>query len=92
MGENPNLRSHKACVKSGVVDPICRRNGGGSHEKTRGVLRLLAQGTPLRSEIEARDASKLQAATDIVAEAIRTRHGSGPIEGKIQAIVIEARR
>jgi ubiquinone/menaquinone biosynthesis C-methylase UbiE len=50
------------------------------------------QGTPLRSEIEARDASKLQAATDIVAEAIRTRHGSGPIEGKIQAIVIEARR
>ena len=52
----------------------------------------LCQGTPLRSEIEARDASKLQAATDIVAEAIRARHGSGPVEGKIQAIVIEARR
>lgn len=51
----------------------------------------LCQGTPLRSEIEARDASKLQAATDIVAEAIRTRHGAGPVEGKIQAIVIEAR-
>ncbi|MBR0957219.1 class I SAM-dependent methyltransferase [Bradyrhizobium japonicum] len=51
----------------------------------------LCQGTPLRSEIEARDASKLQAATDIVAEAIRRRHGSGPVEGKIQAIVIEAR-
>jgi ubiquinone/menaquinone biosynthesis C-methylase UbiE len=56
------------------------------------VAIALCQGTPLRSEIEARDASKLQAATDIVAEAIRTRHGSGPIEGKIQAIVIEARR
>jgi len=52
----------------------------------------LCQGTPLRSEIEARDASKLQAATDSVAEAIRARHGSGPVEGKIQAIVIEARR
>ncbi|MBR0969855.1 MULTISPECIES: class I SAM-dependent methyltransferase [Bradyrhizobium] len=51
----------------------------------------LCQGTPLRSEIEARDGSKLQAATDLVAEAIRARHGSGPIEGKIQAIVIEAR-
>lgn len=49
------------------------------------------QGTPLRSEIEARDASKLQAATDAVAEEIRTRHGSGPVEAKIQAIVIEAR-
>jgi ubiquinone/menaquinone biosynthesis C-methylase UbiE len=49
------------------------------------------QGTPLRSEIEARDASKLQAATDAVAEAIRKRHGSGPVEAKIQALVITAR-
>ncbi|QDP24281.1 class I SAM-dependent methyltransferase [Bradyrhizobium cosmicum] len=55
------------------------------------VAIALCQGTPLRNEIEARDASKLQAATDIVAEAIRTRHGSGPVEGKIQAVVIEAR-
>jgi ubiquinone/menaquinone biosynthesis C-methylase UbiE len=55
------------------------------------VAIALCQGTPLRSEIEARDASKLQAATDLVAEAIRARHGSGAIEGKIQAIVIEAR-
>ncbi|MBB4372456.1 ubiquinone/menaquinone biosynthesis C-methylase UbiE [Bradyrhizobium sp. cir1] len=56
------------------------------------VAIALCQGTPLRSEIEARDASKLQAATDIVADAIRTRHGAGAVEGKIQAIVIEARR
>jgi len=56
------------------------------------VAIALCQGTPLRNEIEARDASKLQAATDSVAEAIRARHGSGPVEGKIQAIVIEARR
>jgi len=55
------------------------------------VATALCQGTPLRSEIEARDASKLQAATDFVAEALRTRHGSGAVEGKIQAIVIEAR-
>jgi len=50
------------------------------------------QGTPLRGEIEARDASRLQAATDAVAEAIRIRHGSGPVEAKIQALVITARR
>ncbi|WP_439373546.1 class I SAM-dependent methyltransferase [Bradyrhizobium sp. PMVTL-01] len=56
------------------------------------VAIALCQGTPLRSEIEARDASKLQAATDVVAEALRARHGSGAIDGKIQAIVIEARR
>jgi len=55
------------------------------------VALALCQGTPLRSEIEARDASKLQAATDLVAAAIRTRHGAGAVDGKIQAIVIEAR-
>jgi ubiquinone/menaquinone biosynthesis C-methylase UbiE len=49
------------------------------------------QGTPLRGEIETRDASKLEAATDAVAEAIRKRHGSGPVEAKIQALVISAR-
>lgn len=49
------------------------------------------QGTPLRNEIEARDPAKLQAATDAVAEEIRTRHGPGPVEAKIQALVITAR-
>ena len=49
------------------------------------------QGTPLRSEIEARDAGKLQAATEAVAEAIRMRHGPGPVEAAIQALVITAR-
>lgn len=49
------------------------------------------QGTPLRGEIEARDASKLEAATDAVAQAIRKRHGSGPVEAKIQALVVTAR-
>jgi ubiquinone/menaquinone biosynthesis C-methylase UbiE len=49
------------------------------------------QGTPLRGEIEARDAGRLQAATEAVADAIRMRHGSGPVEAKIQALVITAR-
>jgi ubiquinone/menaquinone biosynthesis C-methylase UbiE len=48
------------------------------------------QGTPLRNEIEARDASKLQAATDYVAAAIADRHGHGEIAAKIQAHVIVA--
>ena len=48
------------------------------------------QGTPLRNEIEARDAGKLEAATDFAASAIANRHGSGVVAAKIQAHVIMA--
>jgi SAM-dependent methyltransferase len=50
------------------------------------------QGTPLRSEIEARGASRLGEATDAVAEAIASRFGRGAVDGGIQALVIEASR
>jgi SAM-dependent methyltransferase len=46
------------------------------------------QGTPLRNEIEARDASRLGEATDIAARAIARRFGSGAVDGKIQAHVV----
>jgi SAM-dependent methyltransferase len=46
------------------------------------------QGTPLRNEIEARDASRLGAATDIAAEAIAQRFGRGAVDGKIQALLV----
>ncbi|RUX48012.1 class I SAM-dependent methyltransferase [Mesorhizobium sp. M4A.F.Ca.ET.020.02.1.1] len=48
------------------------------------------QGTLLRNEIEARDAAKLEAATDCAEVAIRDRHGSGAVAAKIQAHVIVA--
>ncbi|MER8429266.1 class I SAM-dependent methyltransferase [Mesorhizobium caraganae] len=48
------------------------------------------QGTVLRTEIEARDAGKLQAATDRAAAVIAARHGSGEVAAKIQAHVIVA--
>jgi ubiquinone/menaquinone biosynthesis C-methylase UbiE len=48
------------------------------------------QGTPLRNEIEARGAGKLEAATDFAASAIANRHGSGAVAAKIQAHVIMA--
>jgi len=50
------------------------------------------QGSPLRSEIEARDAGRLQEATEAAARALAERFGPGPIEGKIQAHVITAVR
>lgn len=46
------------------------------------------QGTPLRNEIEARDASRLGEATDIAAEAIAQRFGRGTVDGKIQAHIV----
>jgi ubiquinone/menaquinone biosynthesis C-methylase UbiE len=48
------------------------------------------QGTVLRSEIEARDAGGLQAATDHAASAIAERHGKGAVAARIQAHVILA--
>ena len=48
------------------------------------------QGTPLRNEIEARDAGLMQLATDRAAEALADRYGAGPITGRIQAHVIVA--
>ena len=50
------------------------------------------QGTPLRSEIEARDKSRLGEATDVAAEAIARRFGSGAVDGKIQAHVVAVER
>lgn len=48
------------------------------------------QGSPLRNEIEARDAGKLEAATDYAASVIADRHGSGEVAAKIQAHVMVA--
>jgi ubiquinone/menaquinone biosynthesis C-methylase UbiE len=49
------------------------------------------QGTPLRNEIEAKGAEKLEAATEHAASVIASRHGSGEVVAKIQAHVITAR-
>ncbi len=46
------------------------------------------QGTPLRNEIEARDASRLGEATDLAAEAIAQRFGRGAVDGKIRAHIV----
>ena len=48
------------------------------------------KGSPLRHEIEARDASRLDEVADQVAEAVARRFGQGPVEGKLQAHVVAA--
>jgi SAM-dependent methyltransferase len=47
------------------------------------------QGSPLRNEIEARGGvDRLAEATDVAARAMERRFGSGPVDGKIQALVL----
>lgn len=46
------------------------------------------EGTPLRNEIVARDAARLEEATDLATDALRRAFGAGPVDGKIQAHVI----
>jgi ubiquinone/menaquinone biosynthesis C-methylase UbiE len=48
------------------------------------------QGTPLRNEIEARDANRLVEATEAAAGKISARFGNGPVDGMMQAHVITA--
>jgi ubiquinone/menaquinone biosynthesis C-methylase UbiE len=57
-------------------------------ESARDVAVAYCQGTPLRNEIEARDASRLDEATAVAAAAIARRFGSGAVEGMIQAQLV----
>jgi ubiquinone/menaquinone biosynthesis C-methylase UbiE len=50
----------------------------------------LCQGSPLRNEIEVRDASRLEEATKKAAEAVAARYGAGEVTGRMQALVITA--
>jgi hypothetical protein len=49
-------------------------------------------GTPLRNEIEAREADGLDEAVALCSEAIAARFGRGAVDGKIQAHVFVALR
>jgi len=50
------------------------------------------QGTPLRNEIEARDASLLEEATKQAAEALTHRFGKSAIDGRMRALGVTATR
>jgi ubiquinone/menaquinone biosynthesis C-methylase UbiE len=72
-------------TRSPVFDTVTARSRAAS---PRVPAIAYCQGTPLRNEIEARDASRLEEATDIAAAAIAKRFGQGPVDGKIQAHVV----
>ena len=76
-------------TKSAQIATVAARSRA---ESSRVPAIAYCQGTPLRNEIEARDASRLGKATDIAAEAIAQRFGRGPVEGKIQAHIVTVER
>ncbi|MEO8305652.1 MAG: methyltransferase domain-containing protein [Betaproteobacteria bacterium] len=61
-------------------------------ESSRIAALAYCQGTPLRSEIEARGASRLVEATDAATLAMERQFGSGSVDGKIQAHVVIVQR
>lgn len=61
-------------------------------DSARTVAIAFCQGTPLRNEIETRDAGVLDGATHAAQAALARRFGTGAIDGKIQAIVVAAPR
>lgn len=77
--------AHGGFTQSSHIATVTARSRA---ESSRVPAIAYCQGTPLRNEIEARDASRLGAATDAAAEAIAKRFGRGAVDGKIQAHVI----
>jgi ubiquinone/menaquinone biosynthesis C-methylase UbiE len=75
-----------ASISSETVDEV------GTAPSPREPAIAYCQGTPLRNEIEARDPSRLDAATQECARALALRFGSGRIQGRIRAHVITAVR
>ena len=72
-----------------AVEPVEARSPAPS---PREAALAYCQGTPLRNEIEARDASRLDEATERAAEALARRFGTGAVEGSIRAFVFTATR
>lgn len=71
------------------IDTVAARSRAPS---ARIVAIAYCQGTPLRNEIEARDAARLVEATDAAEEALAGRFGRGAVDGRMQAHVVAIER
>jgi SAM-dependent methyltransferase len=99
LARTPHGYHHVATIESDLdsggfiasprIDTVAARSRASS---PRAPAIAYCQGTPLRNEIEARDKSRLGEATDIAAEAVARRFGSGPVDGKIQAHIVTVER
>ena len=80
---------HSAGFKTVTTETVARESVSSN---ALSVAIGYCHGTPMRNEIEARDASRLAEATDAAAAGIAARFGSGPVTGKIKAHVMTAVR
>src|SRR6266498_3910701 len=77
------VRIHAELNAAGFTDvSVDAMDGISKAASPRDPAIAYCQGTPLRNEIEARDASRLDEATKEAAQALASRFGSGPIEGR----------
>jgi ubiquinone/menaquinone biosynthesis C-methylase UbiE len=78
-----------AGFKNMTIEPMAATSRAKS---AQAVVIAYCQGSPLKLEIEDRGAPGLEAAMTKAAEAVVQHFGPGPIEGKIRAYVVTARK
>lgn len=93
-GYHSQTQIEKDLAVGGFIDPpqieIVAKE---SYARTpRQVAMAYCQGTPLRNEIEERDALLLGDATALAAKALADKFGTSDIKGKIQALVVTVRK
>lgn len=92
-GYHDVARIRRELAAAGFVDVAVDVVDGVSRASSPRIPAIaICQGTPLRNEIEARDATRLEEVTERAAEAIARRFGDGAVEGRIRALAITARR
>jgi ubiquinone/menaquinone biosynthesis C-methylase UbiE len=96
MARTPHGYHERAAIardvkSAGFAEPEVETLAARSRARSaRDVAIAYCQGTPLRSEIEAR--GSLEEATNAAAHALERRFGAGAVDGKIQAHVVTAGR
>lgn len=68
-----------------AIDVVTARSRAAS---ARDAVIGFCQGSPLRGEIEALKTPDLEGATTAAAAAVQAKFGSGPVDGRIQALVV----
>jgi SAM-dependent methyltransferase len=84
----------RALADGGFTSPPCITTVAARSRASAPEVPAIAfcQGTPLRTEIEAREPGRLGAATARVAETIARQFGGGAVEGAIQAHIVEVEK
>lgn len=91
-GHGSTAEIAREITAAGFIDCLLdRRDDISRAADARSAAVAYCHGTPLRNEIESREPGGLEAATAAVSDALRQHYGSGPIEGRISAIVGSAR-